>query len=103
MRILTWLLRAIVFFALFAFALNNQEPVVVRWFFGIDWTAPLVIVVVLAFAAGCAAGVLAMLPGRWRSRQPSAPGRPGPAPSAAALSGPTPAGPGGGFPPREGL
>ncbi|MFM7971296.1 MAG: lipopolysaccharide assembly protein LapA domain-containing protein, partial [Betaproteobacteria bacterium] len=59
MRLLTWLLRALIFFTLFAFALNNQQAVSVRWFFGLDWQAPLVIVVLLAFGLGCAVGVLA--------------------------------------------
>ena len=66
MRLFIWLLRAFVFFALFAFALNNQQAVAVRWFFGLDWQAPLVIVVLLSFAAGCALGVLAMVPRWWR-------------------------------------
>jgi len=66
MRLFIWLLRAFVFFALFAFALNNQQAVTVRWFFGLDWQAPLVIVVLLSFAAGCALGVLAMVPRWWR-------------------------------------
>jgi len=105
MRILSWLLRAIVFFALFAFALNNQEPVVVHWFFGIDWSAPLVIVVLLAFAAGCVVGVLAMLPGWWRARRLSA-ARPAAA-AAAATAAPQASGLASGFggelPPREGL
>lgn len=69
MRVLTWLLRAFVFFALFAFALNNQQTVIVHWFFGIDWSAPLVIVVLIAFGSGCALGVLAMLPLWWRQRR----------------------------------
>ena len=47
MRLLTWLLRALIFFTLFAFALNNQQAVSVRWFFGLDWQAPLVIVVLV--------------------------------------------------------
>ena len=36
MRILVWLLRAFIFFTLFAFALNNQQPAAVRWFFGVE-------------------------------------------------------------------
>lgn len=66
MRLVVWLLRGFVFFALFAFALNNQQPVTVHWFFGAEWRAPLVIVVLAAFAAGSAVGVLAMLPRWWR-------------------------------------
>jgi lipopolysaccharide assembly protein A len=68
MRILVWLLRAFVLFALFAFALNNRAEVVVQWFFGYQWQSPLVIVVFAAFAVGCAVGVLAMTPAWWRRR-----------------------------------
>ena len=69
MRILAWLLRAAVFFALFAFALNNQHDANVRWFFGYESHAPLVFVVLAAFALGCAFGVLAMVPSWWRHRR----------------------------------
>jgi len=69
MRILVWLARAFVFFALFAFALNNQQESAVRWFFGYEWRAPMVIVVLTAFAGGCAFGVLAMVPSWWKHRR----------------------------------
>ena len=45
MRVLVWLFRAFLFFTLFAFALNNSQEVVVHWFLGQSWRAPLVIVV----------------------------------------------------------
>jgi len=69
MRALVWLLRALVFFTLFAFALNNQQDAVVHWFFGVEWRAPMVIVVLVAFGVGCAVGVFAMMPGWWRQRR----------------------------------
>ncbi|MDC8786950.1 LapA family protein [Roseateles koreensis] len=69
MRILIWLFRAFLFFTLFAFALNNSQEVVVRWFFGHEWQAPLVIIVLLAFGLGCALGVLAMVPAWWKHRR----------------------------------
>lgn len=69
MRTLVWLLRALVFFTLFAFALNNDHESVVRWFFGHEWRAPQVIIVLVAFAAGAAFGVLAMVPAWWRHRR----------------------------------
>ncbi len=69
MRILSWLLRAFIFFTLFAFALNNQHTASVHWFFGVEWRSPMVFVVLAAFAAGCALGAAAMLPGWWKSRQ----------------------------------
>ncbi|MDR7306527.1 LapA family protein [Rhodoferax saidenbachensis] len=64
-----WLLKAAIFFTLFAFALNNQGDVTVHFFFGTHWTAPLVLVVLVAFAAGLLIGVLGMVPRWWRHRR----------------------------------
>jgi uncharacterized integral membrane protein len=69
MRVIVWLIRAFIFFTLFAFALNNQQAATVRWFFGAQWQAPMVIIVLVAFAAGCAIGVLAMVPAWWKHRR----------------------------------
>ncbi len=69
MRVLAWLVRGFLFFTLFAFALNNLQPVSVNWFFGLSSQAPLVMVVLVAFAVGGVAGVLSMLPGWWRQRR----------------------------------
>ena len=69
MRILAWLFRAAVFFALFAFALNNNDPARIKWFFGYEWSAPMIFIVLAAFAFGCAFGVLAMVPSWWRHRR----------------------------------
>ena len=69
MRILVWLIRAALFFTLFAFALNNQQESGVRWFFGQEWRAPMVFIVLAAFALGCAFGVFAMVPSWWRHRR----------------------------------
>ncbi|WP_119286617.1 LapA family protein [Azohydromonas sediminis] len=101
MRALVWLLRALVFFTLFAFALNNQQDAVVRWFFGVEWRAPMVIVVLVAFAAGCAFGVVAMMPSWWRQRRWGRRAAAGAVPSAAdarPAAEPLPD-----HPPREGL
>ena len=83
MRILSWLVRAFIFFTLFAFALNNQHEASVHWFFGVEWRAPIVFVVLAAFAAGCALGAAAMLPGWWRGRSWDSGGSPARSPSAA--------------------
>ena len=64
-----WLLKAAIFFTLFAFALNNQNDVTVRFFFGYQWTTSLVLVVLSAFAAGLVLGVLGMVPRWWRHRR----------------------------------
>ncbi len=91
MRLFVWLFRAFLLFTLFAFALNNLQAVTVRWFFGVDWHTPLVIVVLVAFSAGCAIGVLAMLPSWWRLRRlgqrnvPAAPAAPAPTAPASML------------------
>lgn len=102
MRFLVWLLRAFLFFALFAFALNNRQTATVHWFFGQEWHAPLVIVVLAAFAAGCAVGVLAMVPAWWYHRRQATRQTESPAPAAAAQ--PQPAAEVlAEHPPREGL
>lgn len=79
MKYFLWLLKAAIFFTLFAFALNNQQDATVHFFFGTSWTAPLVLVVLAAFALGLIVGVLGMVP-RWlkhrnaaRSTQASVP------------------------------
>lgn len=106
MRILTWLIRAFLFFTLFAFALNNQHEVTVHWFFGAQWRAPLVIVVLVAFGVGVALGVFAMVPRWWRHhrlarRQARTP--PAPTPAAVEPSTTVPSELAYAQPPREGL
>jgi uncharacterized integral membrane protein len=74
MKYLAWLLKAAIFFTLFAFALNNQQDVTVHFFFGTHWTAPLVLVVLAAFAAGLAIGAIGMVPRWWKHRKAAARG-----------------------------
>jgi uncharacterized integral membrane protein len=102
MRLFAWALRAFIFFTLFAFALNNQQKVTVRWFFGAESTAPMVLVVLGAFALGCIVGIVAMLPGWWRERRAALRGRPrsGTAPATGPASAPSGSAE---FPPRDGL
>lgn len=69
MKYLLWLLKAAIFFTLFAFALNNQQEATVHFFFGTEWRAPLVLVVLSAFALGLIAGVLGMVPRWWKHRK----------------------------------
>jgi putative membrane protein len=68
MKYLMWLLKAAIFFTLFAFALNNQQDVTVHFFFGTSWSAPLVLVVLAVFAMGVTVGVLGMVPRWWKHR-----------------------------------
>ena len=73
MKQIAWLLKglvkAVIFFTLFAFALNNQDDVTVHFFFGRQWTAPMVLVVLGTFACGLLVGILGMVPRWWRQRQ----------------------------------
>jgi uncharacterized integral membrane protein len=88
MKYLLWLLKAAIFFTLFAFALNNQHDATVYFFFGTSWRAPLVLVVLAAFAGGLVVGALGMLPGWWRHRSAAAQLAPAPqqaAPPSAAV------------------
>jgi uncharacterized integral membrane protein len=104
MRFLVRLFWAFVFFTLFAFALNNQQLATVRWFFGVEWRTPMVIVVLTAFAAGCAIGVMAMLPSWWHQRRVAR--RDAPPPATAGSTPPSSLMPsefGPEHPPREGL
>ena len=106
MRFLVWLLRAFIFFTLFAFALNNEQQAVVHWFFGAQWRAPMVIVVLVAFAGGAALGVLAMVPAWWRHRRVARRNAPAVVPQAKPALDPITATPsefGPEHPPREGL
>jgi putative membrane protein len=69
MWLLRWMLKAAIFFTLLAFALNNQQDVQVHFLLGRQWTAPLVAVLLAAFALGIVAGVLGMAPHWWRQRR----------------------------------
>lgn len=69
MKYLAWLLKAVIFFVLFAFALNNQDAVVLHLFFGTTWQAPMVLVVLATFVLGLFAGIAVMLPLWWAARR----------------------------------
>jgi len=86
LKYLGWLLKAAVFFTLFAFALNNQDEVAVRFFFGQQWQAPLVLVVLIAFTIGLGLGVMFMVPRWWRNRRAARQARPSAASPAADAS-----------------
>ena len=69
MRYLIWTFRAFLFLLLLSFALKNDEPVVVHYFFGYEWHASLVLVLLLFFAIGTAIGLLSMLASLLRQRR----------------------------------
>ena len=69
MRYLVWLLRLTLFFLLLGLAVKNSDPVVVHYYFGAEWKAPLVFVLLIAIAAGAALGILAALGQVFRQRR----------------------------------
>ncbi len=69
MRYLTWLLRAILFLVLLGFAVKNDQPVVLRYFFGYEWQSSLVVALLLFFAVGVGVGMLAVLGNIFRLRR----------------------------------
>lgn len=64
-----WLLKAAIFFVLFAFALNNQEAMRLNLFFGAYWQAPVVLVLLLVLTLGIFLGVAVMIPVWLRARK----------------------------------
>ena len=68
-RLFQWVLKGAVFFTLFAFALNNSEDVSLKFFFGTQWTGPMVLVVLAVFTLGLITGVVGMLPHWWKHKK----------------------------------
>ncbi|HLX81895.1 MAG TPA: LapA family protein [Burkholderiales bacterium] len=64
MRVITWAIRLALFAALLAFAAKNTDPVTLRFYFGLSWQAPLVLLLLAFFAAGVVLG-LAATSGTW--------------------------------------
>ena len=60
MRIVTWAIRLILFLFLAALAAKNVEPVTLRFYFDLALQAPLVAVLLAAFALGALFGMLAL-------------------------------------------
>jgi len=81
-KYISWLLKAAIFFTVFAFALNNQGAVRLHFFFGTYWDAPLVLALLAALVIGLALGVAVMLP-LWLRARRSARQAPEPSPAPA--------------------
>jgi uncharacterized integral membrane protein len=59
MSVLRWVAGVLLFIVLLFVALQNAEPVTLRFYHWWSWQAPLIFMLLLAFAAGVAAGLLA--------------------------------------------
>jgi len=60
-RVLTWAIRLAVFVVLVAFAAKNVDPVRLRFYFDLEVQAPLVLILLGAFALGALFGVAALV------------------------------------------
>mgnify|MGYP001009990046 CR=1 FL=1 len=59
MRFLIWLLRVVIFIALFGLAIKNSGLVELRFYFSNFWQAPLSLVILGCFAGGIILGLTA--------------------------------------------
>jgi uncharacterized integral membrane protein len=59
MQIVRWIIGSTIFVALLFLSLQNSEPAHLKFYNLWEWTAPLIFVVLIAFAIGVAAGLLA--------------------------------------------
>jgi len=69
MRYLLWLLKLALFLVIFGFALKNTDSVLLRFYLGYEWNAPLVFILLIFFCAGVAGGILATLGHIFRQRR----------------------------------
>jgi uncharacterized integral membrane protein len=69
MKYLSWLLRGVLFVVLLGFAVKNDQPVTLRFFFGYEWNTSLVVLLLCFFAIGAGIGILAMLGAMFRLRR----------------------------------
>ncbi len=71
MRLVSWIFRVFLFLVALGFALTNQDIATLR-FFGassFEWRAPMVIFLLVFFAAGTVLGLIAVVPTLFRQRR----------------------------------
>jgi lipopolysaccharide assembly protein A len=61
MKTLFWIVKLLLFFVAITFAMKNTDATTVRYYMGLQWQAPLIVVILLVFGLGAIAGVLASL------------------------------------------
>jgi uncharacterized integral membrane protein len=59
----------VLFLLLLGFAVKNDQPVVLRYFFGYEWQTSLVVVVLCIFTLGVVIGLLAVLASLFSQRR----------------------------------
>ena len=94
MAYLTWALRIFLLLVFFLFAQKNFEMTSLRFYFDLEWRAPLILMLLVFFVLGVILTLLALLPRLLRQRRD--PGTTTPASRAAATVEPL-------SPPRDGM
>lgn len=61
MKAVFWILKIALFLFALTFAVKNTELVTVRYYLGTQWQGPLILVILVVFCVGAAAGVVATL------------------------------------------
>ena len=85
MGYVTWALRVFLLLVFFLFAQKNFEMAVLRFYFDLEWRAPLILMLLVFFFLGVVLTLLALLPRLLRQRREPVPVTP-PRPAAAAAS-----------------
>ena len=69
MRYVSGFLKILLFIFLLSFAVKNSDVVTLRYYLGYQWQTPLVLVLLIFFALGAAAGVTACMGYLFRQRR----------------------------------
>ena len=68
-RVVSTLVWLVVFIVLLLLAIKNAQPVTLRFYFGIEWSTPLILLLLITFATGAVLGMIACLPPIVRQRR----------------------------------
>lgn len=68
-RVVSTLVWLVVFVVLLLLAIKNADPVTLRFYFGLEWATPLILLLLLTFAVGAVLGMIACLPPIVRQRR----------------------------------
>lgn len=68
MKLVAWIIRIVLFVLLFVLALRNTAEASLQLFFNAVWHAPLILILLAAFALGIVAALAAVAPGLMRQR-----------------------------------
>lgn len=69
MRIVLWIIKLALFVVVLSFAVKNTDTVTVRYYLGTEWQTPLILVLLIAFCAGAAVGIMTALGHVFRQRR----------------------------------